>query len=293
VRELIADHRFTHEMVPTQWHGDPATWEALLPEMPLGALLRNLGRLTSLGLIKPLSSQLGGIVERFGNEDAIRKSRLHPLAILTALKIYRQGHGMKGSLRWDPVGQVVDALDGAFYTAFGNVRPTGKSTMLALDVSGSMGSMIAGSPLSCREASAAMAMVTARTESRYAFFGFSTMFVPLPITAKQRLDDVVKSISRLPFSGTDCALPMLHATRSGLEVDVFQVYTDSETWHGDTHPHQALRDYRNKSGRNAKLAVVGMTATEFTIADPTDAGMLDVVGFDTATPNVLADFAGS
>jgi 60 kDa SS-A/Ro ribonucleoprotein len=34
-----------------------------------------------------------------------------------------------------------------------------------------------------------------------------------------------------------------------------------------------------------------MTATGFTIADPNDGGMLDVVGFDSATPNLIADFA--
>jgi 60 kDa SS-A/Ro ribonucleoprotein len=34
-----------------------------------------------------------------------------------------------------------------------------------------------------------------------------------------------------------------------------------------------------------------MTATGFTIADARDAGMLDVVGFDTATPNLIADFS--
>jgi 60 kDa SS-A/Ro ribonucleoprotein len=40
-----------------------------------------------------------------------------------------------------------------------------------------------------------------------------------------------------------------------------------------------------------KLAVVGMLANQFTIADPSDAGMLDFVGFDTAAPAVMADFA--
>ncbi len=34
-----------------------------------------------------------------------------------------------------------------------------------------------------------------------------------------------------------------------------------------------------------------MTSTGFSVADPDDAGMLDVVGFDTATPPVIADFA--
>ena len=44
-------------------------------------------------------------------------------------------------------------------------------------------------------------------------------------------------------------------------------------------------------GIGAKLVVIGMVSNGFTIADPNDAGMLDVVGFDTATPSVIADFA--
>ena len=44
-------------------------------------------------------------------------------------------------------------------------------------------------------------------------------------------------------------------------------------------------------GIPAKLVVVGMVANDFTIADPNDSGMMDVVGFDTAVPNIMADFA--
>ena len=33
-----------------------------------------------------------------------------------------------------------------------------------------------------------------------------------------------------------------------------------------------------------------MTSNGFTIADPHDRGMLDVVGFDTTAPAVIADF---
>jgi hypothetical protein len=83
---------------------------------------------------------------------------------------------------------------------------------------------------------------------------------------------------------TDCALPMLYAAQRKLEVDVFVVYTDSETWFGEVHPFQALAQYRQKTGILAKLVAVGMVPNGFTIADPSDAGMLDVVGFDTAAP---------
>jgi len=83
---------------------------------------------------------------------------------------------------------------------------------------------------------------------------------------------------------------MLYALERGLEVDGFVVYTDSETWAGAIHPVQALRLYRERTGVAAKLVVVGMASNGFSIADPDDAGMLDVVGFDAATPAVIADF---
>jgi len=98
-------------------------------------------------------------------------------------------------------------------------------------------------------------------------------------------------VADLPFGGTDCALPMLYAMERGRAIDTFVIYTDSETWAGDIHPAEALRRYRRATGIAARLVVVGMVANRFTIADPRDAGMLDVAGFDTSTPEVIAGFA--
>ena len=198
----------------------------------------------------------------------------------------------------------MDALDAAFYTAFENVEPTGKRLLLALDVSGSMTSgSVAGVPhLSPRDASAALALVTAASEERYEIVGFYTGrrgwksdrkgpwdflnngLTPLAISPRQRLDDAVKTVTDLPFGGTDCALPMLYALAKEREVDTFVIYTDSETWAGELHPVQALSDYRRASGIDARLVVVGMVSNGFSIADPADPGMLDVVGLDNATP---------
>jgi hypothetical protein len=76
-----------------------------------------------------------------------------------------------------------------------------------------------------------------------------------------------------------------------LAVERGSAYTDSETWAGDIHPIQALRDYRLASGVDARLVIVGLVLNGFSIADPADGGMLGVVGFDTATPQLIADFA--
>ena len=117
--------------------------------------------------------------------------------------------------------------------------------------------------------------------------------VPLDITARDSIADAVRKTQALPFGGTDCALPMLDALNRGIPVDCFVVLTDSETWAGRIHPRDALRKYREKTGLAARLVVVAMVSNGFTIADPEDGGMLDVVGFDAAAPQIIADFASS
>ena len=195
-------------------------------------------------------------------------------------------------MRWEPVQAVIDALNAAFYTAFRSVEPTGKRLLLALDVSGSMAAgRVAGSSLTPREASAALALMTAATEADTHVVGFAAGgMTPLPLSPSMRLDDAVRAVSGLPFGGTDCALPMLYALQRGIAADTFVVVTDSETWAGAIHPAQALRQYRARTGIAAKLVVVGLVSSGFSIADPDDAGMLDVVGFDTAAPAAIADF---
>jgi 60 kDa SS-A/Ro ribonucleoprotein len=190
---------------------------------------------------------------------------------------------------------VVDALNDAFYHAFDNVEATGKRWLLGVDVSGSMsmGAVAGVAGMTPRVAAAAMTLVTAATEPQHVIMSFQTSFVPLSISPRERLDDVVRKTDGLPFGGTDCALPMLYAMERKLKVDVFVVYTDSETWFGQIHPVQALRQYREKTGIPAKLIVQAFVANRFSIADPDDAGMLDVIGFDTAVPTLIRDFAAS
>jgi 60 kDa SS-A/Ro ribonucleoprotein len=301
---IVREARLTREMVPTPLLRHAQVWEALLEEMPLTALVRNLATLTRVGVLAPGSDASAAVAARLADGEALRRARVHPVQVLSALRTYSAGRGVRGKGTWAPVAQVVDALDAAFYLAFAGVEPSGRRVMLALDVSGSMMANVHGlEGLSCREASAAMALVTAATEPRHFFTaftagghpsmhpGFPSGISPLAMSPRQRLDNVVREVSSLPFGGTDCALPMLEAAKRGWQVDLFVIYTDNETWAGDIHPSQALRRYRERTGIPAKLVVVGMASNGFTIADPGDAGMLDVVGFDAATPQLIADFA--
>ncbi len=103
------------------------------------------------------------------------------------------------------------------------------------------------------------------------------------------IDDALKLVE-MPFSSTDCALPMIRALERREHVDAFVIYTDSETYMGKIHPQAALEQYRAATGINAKLIVVGMTSNCLTIADPKDLNTLNLAGFDTATPRLINDF---
>ncbi len=306
VVRLIEEYGLNREHVPSQWLNEPSVWEALLAKMPATALVRNLGKMTAVGLLAPLSTASKVVTDRLGDGDWLRRSRLHPMAILLAASVYGRGKGVKGKLAWEPVPQVVAALDAAFYRAFAAVTPTGKRRLLAIDVSGSMdGSMAAGTALSCREAAAALALIVAKTEPGAHIVGFASggaggfggqwgggdpKLVPMNLSAVSTVAGAVAQARAIPMGGTDCSLPMRVALKEKWAVDAFEIYTDNETWAGPVHPIQALKTYRNQTGIAAKLVVQAFTATPFTIADPTDAGCLDVVGLDAASPGLVADF---
>ncbi|OSM01587.1 putative TROVE domain-containing protein [Magnetofaba australis IT-1] len=292
--EIIAAYGLPREAVPSTLLKEASIWMALLERMPLTAMLRNLEVMASLGMLTPDAEATRQVVAALGNTEALRRARAHPLAILTALRIYSAGRGLRGSLTWSPTPAITAALEAAFFNAFSNVAPTGRRILLALDVSGSMDwGNIAASPLTPREASAAMALVTARVEPEVRIVAFCHKLRELNLSKAHGVDDVVDRVRRLPFGGTDCAQPMLYALKHDLPVDCFIVYTDSETWAGRVSPVKALRRYRERTGIDAKLVVVGMLSNGFSIADPNDGGMLDVVGFDTAAPAVINQFIQS
>src|SRR5262249_44512983 len=145
--ELVREYRLPREAVRPEHLPSPEVWEALLEDMPMTALIRNLATMTRVCLLTPGSDATARVVAQLGDGERIRRARVHPIALLAALRTYASGHGVRGRQLWMPVATIVDALDAAFYTAFENVEPIGKRLLLALDVSGSIGAgLVARSP---------------------------------------------------------------------------------------------------------------------------------------------------
>lgn len=294
----------TWEMLPTDSLKDPNVWIALIRggRLPYTAMLRNLGRMTSIGVfnVKDGGQIMRTVTQKITDPDQIVRARLHPFNVLTALKTYQSGGGFRGNLIWTAKRQIIDALDAAFYLAFSTVAPSDKSTLLALDVSASMNGALMNSNISARAASTAMAMVSLAaapdTTDMVAFTSNGgawrdSSLIALDFSPRERLDDIIRRTNAIPFGGTDCALPILHALEQKKFYDTFVVYTDNETWAGRVQVPDALRMYRQAINPQARMVVVGMTATEFTIADPQDPLSLDVVGFNPSAPRVIAEFS--
>jgi 60 kDa SS-A/Ro ribonucleoprotein len=292
------------ETIPTQFLKDKDVWAKLLTNNQLNgqALVRSVTRLAKIGAFDDMKFARA-YADKLTDSAMVEKTRLHPIQYLLALTTYTEGqlkrngdgyYSMWGSPReksWTVNSVIADALNDGFYKSFKTIVPADKRTMIALDVSGSMGADANGIDLSCAQVAAAMAMIVARTEPLHQIMGFSTKLVEIGISPSMRLDDVINKIARVNMGGTDLAKPMLYAAEKGIEVDTFAIFTDNETWAGRVHPYEALKAYRKKMGIDAKLAVFGVSSTEFTIADPKDSGTMDFVGFDSNAASVFADFS--
>lgn len=286
--KLISEFNLPHEVVRTELKNEPDLWVALLPKMPAVALLRNLSKMSKLGILSPFSEHTAATASRIATG-----MMLHPLQILAAMNAYKQGHGTKGSLTWEVNAQIVGALDAGFYAGFKNITPSAKNIYIALDCSKSMEfeSSLIGPGFYARDAAAVMAMATVRSEKNVYVRGFGDQMIDVPLYAEMNLAEVIRTMDSSPAGSTNPALPFIDATDRKLPVDLFAMYTDNEANCGFIHPHQALTRFRDQVNPHARAAAVAFTATNYSVLDDQDPGSLQVAGFDAALPNILALFA--
>lgn len=300
--DYIVKYNLPMECLPTSMKNNKKVWETLLlsGNLPLTAMIRNLGQMSKCGVLNDYSDGEKKVIETLHNEEYIKKSRIHPLNILTAYYTYRLGRSLRGSNSWEVNSNIDSALEDAFYLAFTNVEPTNMTNMLALDISGSMSCYPNFNvPITSSAISAAFTMFYLRTEKNTHVYGFSDKFIPLKINKNMSLEQVIRRVSYMTFGGTDCALPMLYALEKKIKIDNFIIFTDNETWFGRIHPYKALETYKKNINPNAKLIVCATDNNAYSIADKSSdkdksnaqKSALNIVGFDSAWPQLIREFS--
>lgn len=292
---LIGDHRLTHEMVAPELKNSPEIWEALAQHMPMTATLRNLGKMTQVGLISPLSKTEKLIVDRLTSASDIVHSRTHPMQFLIALKQYGMGRGLKGSLVWNPSQNVNAALDQAFQLSFGNVEATGKRLAVAVDVSGSMtmpgyGTVLGLDGWISAELAGAMAFIHMKTEPNSMFLCFDTT---ARVTDRvHRMSSVQECIQffRQRGGGTDTSSPLAYLQQNRIDVDAIVTYTDNVTWAGNHHVVGRYKELVQKLAHPVRLINCATSAHSTTDVDPTNSDMFEMAGFDASGPRIVSEF---
>lgn len=295
------------EFLPTGVLKDKKVWRELADggHLPMGAMIRNIARLGKNGAFEDNFHEgklqvISGdeftdiVVNALTNEKKIKRSRIHPMDFLKTIAVI--GDGSEGVPH-----EVITALHTGYELSFVNVKDIDASALIGMDVSGSMSALV-NDPrggwgwgwgdqggLSCAKAGASLIQVIMEAMRKTRVMAFSHKFLELPITKQMSLNEVHHKVQGLNFGSTDCALPMQYALNKGLEVDAFFVITDNETWYGDQHPFEALKEYRNKVNPKARLFVIALSGTEFTIADPDDPLSYDIAGFDSSMMKIVEE----
>lgn len=317
VVNFIREFNMPREALPTEWLNDLDVWSALLENMPMTAMLRNLATMTTKGLITQGSDAEKLVAARLTDDARLRDARIHPLNIFQAMMIYQSGRGDRGGQVWAPTRRVLDALNDGLYKAFEYVEPTNKNILVAVDWSGSMRASAHGFRcVEARQIATMMALVYMKAEPQCDLVVFDTKLAEPALGPNIRMDVAMDLFSRngKMGGGTDCTLPITYAQNSGNKYDAIVTFTDSEQggasgWAPPTGItsyrtlgyrsqaqdargellHKHLDAYREVSPQ-CRFVTVAAATNNFTLTRPDDHLGLDVAGFSSDAPAVISNF---
>lgn len=300
IQELIAKNDLAREHLPNSCLSDKEVWQTLLRTMPLTALIRNIGKMTQLGIFNEEHASFHiQLVEERLQIQTLQESKVHPLKILFALRQYQEGKGDQGKLHWIPNPGVIRIMEEAFDNAVGLQTKTGKRYLLAVSVSCDMKKKLVGSPLTASEAAAAMVHTIAKKEH-----DVKTVFVENKCDIEQsfvstidqydNLSSIRKKLDKFssPEPAKERKTPFKEWASSYENFfDVIMIFTDTLTGEGKGRVMEPFVHHCHKVGAPSHARViVAMTGKPNYRVEPCDDQTLHVIGFDHSTPQIINAF---
>lgn len=152
----------------SSWLGgklDGAFWDAMIPNMGIFALVRNLRNFDDAGISE---ASLATVRAKLADAEVIAKSRMFPMRFYAA-------HKQIATTRWS------EALDTAIERSLVNIPPLTGRTLLLVDVSGSMSDTMSGrSKLTRREAASIFGAALAMRAEKADLVAFGTESWAIP-----------------------------------------------------------------------------------------------------------------
>jgi 60 kDa SS-A/Ro ribonucleoprotein len=248
----ITEGRLPHEVV-TPFARSPAIWEALVPQLPLFALVRHLAALERHGVLDRARTL---IEAKLADAGAIERSKILPYRFVE-------------SARHVAAPWAKDALRGALELAFANVPAIDGRTAVLLDRSGSMSAYVQTAAIF-----GVSLMKQARGNGRVLLF--DDRVDELAVSMR---DSVLTQAERVTArGGTDTSLPMMQLVREGDIVDNVVLITDEQQNRGMPF-FDAVAEYRRRVNARVKVFIVDVAPYRNALTPPEDARSWYVYGW--------------
>ena len=235
----IAEGRLPHEQATPFAGKDKAVWDAIVPNMPLFALLRHLATLERHGVLDSYREHMEGL---FANEKVISKAKILPYRFLDAAAHVKSS--------W-----ATDALRDAVELSFGNLPKLDGRTVVMLDVSGSM-KWVQSGKYQLAAAIFGVALLKKVREGR--FLLFDTNVYEAKISTRDSTLSQAESVCSIGGGGTASGLPFRAILRERYKADNIVMITDEQQ--NRLRPAiDVLDEYKRKVKRDVKTFVINIS----------------------------------
>ncbi len=260
---LIQEGKLPHEVVTGVIKPDKEIWNAILQQMPIFALLRNLNTLDRAGVLDENREYIKSVLN---DPERLAKSKILPFRFVTAF------HQVEKA--W-----IKDVLRQAVEMTFDNLPEIYGKTAVFLDVSGSM----EGDYL--RIGSVFAVALYKKTKGNGIFWTFDTrVYDPQP----SMYDSILTQAERIKAGGgTDTGAPVEKLRKDNIYVDNIIIITDEQQNTGSPF-YKELEKYRRSINPNTKAFVIDIAPYRSAMIPPTDKNTHYIYGWSEAVLHYIA-----
>jgi len=234
VLKLIKGGQIPHEVATSIVKPDARIWEAMIKQMPYFALLRHLNALNKNGVFND-SNNIGYIVDRLTDVNAMEKAKILPFRLFTAWKV-ASSNGVPA--------RILNALAIALEKSFVNMPEITGKVIVGIDVSGSMTTRVRKAKYRFIEIAAIFGAALAKKCKDVTLIPFDHQEHEFDHRSHGKIMGIVDYLSAIRGGGTDLAIPVKAMIDRGIKADVLLEITDNEEWiyHGVM---ACLKEYRD------------------------------------------------
>ena len=230
------------------------TWEKLIDSGKVGymALLRNLRN-----IIKANPSNIQQVYDIIQDPEHVRKSKQLPFRFLSAYKSVKDISGSK----------VLDVLENAVDASINNLPKINGTTVISVDVSGSMRSKIsAKSDIECSEIALMLAYIANRLCENAFIYAFDNNIYQLTMSSRAGILQAVES-TPIHGGGTNMSLPFRLMISEKINADRVIILSDNECnsssffwrpFNANKTVQSYADEYRKTSGNNIWVHAVDL-----------------------------------